>query len=55
MVVVHVLTNERMRLHCSIRVHFWHVDVVDKVDQFLGPWRSVVAARLLLKWPLKHG
>ena len=49
MLIVHVLSEERVRLHGTVRVHFGHVHIVDEVDEALGARRTVVAARFLLQ------
>jgi len=36
MLVVQVLSNERVRLHSTIGIHLWHVHVVYEIDEFLG-------------------
>lgn len=47
--IVQVLPDQRMRLHCAIRVHFRHVHVIDEVNQILGSRRAKVPSSLLLQ------
>ena len=48
MTVIHVLSDQRMRLHCTVCVDLWHVHVVHKVDQFLvARWTKVTTCLLL--------
>ena len=48
MVVVHVLADERVWLHRSVSVHFWHVHVIYEVDEPLAPWGAVIPSCFLL-------
>ena len=43
-IVVYVLPQQRVRLHCEVLVHFGHVQVVDEVDQFLRAWRAELSS-----------
>ena len=52
--VVQMLSDERVRLNCTVRVHLGHVHVVDEVDEFLGARRTVVSPGLLLQRLLHH-
>ena len=46
------LSNERVRLDSSIRVHLWHVHIVYEVDQLLGARWAIGLSCLLLQWLL---
>ena len=40
--VVEMLSYEGVGLDCAVRVHFWHIHVVNEIDQFLGSRWTVV-------------
>ena len=42
--VVQMLSNESVWLNCAIGVDLGHVHVINKVDEFLSPRRTIVAA-----------
>lgn len=52
--VVQVLPDQCMGLHCPVRVHLRHVQVIDEVHELLGTRRSIISARLFLQRLLKH-
>ena len=53
-VVVQMLSDQCVGLHCAICVHLWHVHIINEVDEFLCAWRPEVPASLLLKGLLHH-
>ena len=54
MLVVHVLADHGVGLHCAVGIHLRHVHVVDEVDELLGAGRAVVPAGFLLQRLLQH-
>jgi len=54
MVIVHMLAYECVRLDRAICIHLRHIHVVYEVDQSSAAWRSIVAARFLLKGLFQH-
>lgn len=54
MTIVQVLPDECMGLHCPIRIHFWHVHVIDEIDELLCTRRAVIFASLFIQRLLKH-
>jgi len=53
MFVIHVLSDESVRLHRSVLIYFGHVDVVNEVDKLLGAGRTVVTTCFLFQWFLE--
>lgn len=53
-----MLANERVRLHGEVSIHFWHVQIINEVDQTFVALRTEGVAGLLLQRllenPLKH-
>ena len=43
MLVVHVLSDEGVRLHGAIGIHLRHVHVIYEIDESLGAWGAKVA------------
>lgn len=42
MLVVSMLSQQRDGALCVIRIKLWHVKVIDKVDEFLLSWWSIL-------------
>lgn len=54
MTVVHMLSYERVWLHCAIFIHLRHIHVIYEVDQSFTAWGSIVTARFLLQGLFHH-
>lgn len=49
-----MLPYERVRLHCAVRVHFRHIQVIYEVDQSSATRGSVVTPCFLLQGFFQH-
>lgn len=54
MTIVHMLSYERVRLHCAICIHLRHIHVIYAVDQPFTAWGSIVTACFLLQGLFHH-
>lgn len=54
MTMVNVLSDQSVRLYSEVLVDFWHVHVVNEVDQPSCTRRSKVPTRLLFQWFLQN-
>lgn len=55
MLVVHMLSDQSVRLYGAIFINLGHVDIINKVDETLRPGRPVVSSCFFLKRLLQNG
>ena len=53
MAIIHVLTDEGVRLYSSIFVNFWHIDIINEVYQLLCARWTIITTSFLLQRFLK--
>jgi hypothetical protein len=52
--MIHVLSKEFKRWLGTIKVHLWHVEIIDEDNEFLTDWWSINSLSPLLKFFIKE-